>query len=44
MRKPFETDRDETEPTFYAEPQKALPEKAAAEERPLVFQRPDSQQ
>jgi hypothetical protein len=40
MRKPFESSRDDSEATFYAEPQKALPEKAAADEAPMVFQRP----
>jgi hypothetical protein len=45
MRKPFEGDRDEeSEPTFFAEPQPALPEKAGVEEGPLVFQRPENSQ
>ena len=43
MRKPFETERDESEPTFFAEPQKALPEKAAADGGPMVFQRPENE-
>ncbi|HEX7006953.1 MAG TPA: hypothetical protein VF274_07440 [Alphaproteobacteria bacterium] len=41
MRKPFEISRDESEPTFFAEPQQALPEKTVAEEGPLRFQRPE---
>jgi hypothetical protein len=49
MRKPFEgaQDDDDSEPTFLADPQPALPDKAAAGEGeggPLVFQRPDSSQ
>jgi hypothetical protein len=42
MRKPFDADRDESEQTFFAEPQQAPPEKAAADDGPLVFQRPDN--
>jgi hypothetical protein len=47
MRKPFEgahDDDDQSEPTFFADPQPALPEKAAAEDGPLVFQRPENSQ
>jgi hypothetical protein len=44
MRKPFEADRDESEPTFFAEPQHALPEKATAQDGPLVFERPENGQ
>ena len=42
MRKPFEATRDESEPTFFAEPQHALPEKAVAEEGPVIYQRPEN--
>ncbi|MGE5147619.1 MAG: hypothetical protein ACM3N5_12780 [Candidatus Eiseniibacteriota bacterium] len=45
MRKPFESERDDSEKTFYADPQRALPEKTAAQEQaPLVYQRPDNGQ
>jgi hypothetical protein len=47
MRKPFEGmhDDDDSEPTFYTDPQPAPPDKAASQEDgPLVFQQPGGSQ
>jgi hypothetical protein len=43
MQAPFETDRQPTEPVFYAAPQPALPPKQASGDGPLVYSQPDNQ-
>lgn len=39
---PFETGTETTEPTFYADPQPALPPKQANQDNPLVYEQPDN--